>query len=136
MNHRIYYQALGVWCMLAVLTVMYGAFREAVFIPITGMNGTLARAVLLPVTWIYIWITAWLFLKRTHAPHTQPDALRIGMLWLVLTIAFEFVFGSLVMGNSIQTLLADYNLLRGRTWGLFLLFLAAAPWLIYKQLHK
>ncbi|MEW6447103.1 MAG: hypothetical protein AB1426_03305, partial [Bacillota bacterium] len=56
----------------------------------------------------------------------------IGLIWLVLTVAFEFGFGHFVMGHSWSRLLHDYNLLKGRLWVLVLLWVAIAPYVFYR----
>jgi len=45
---------------------------------------------------------------------TAGQAFVIGGIWLVLTIAFEFCFGRLVMKETWSRLLMDYNLPKGR----------------------
>ena len=37
----------------------------------------------------------------------------VGIAWVALTVAFEFLAGHYVFGNSWEKLLADYNVLRG-----------------------
>jgi len=133
-RNNIYLQSVLVWIVIAIITILFGAFREAVFIPATGLNGTVARALLLPVAIIYIFSAAYLFFKTTKAQYQMKHALRIGILWLVLTIVFEFIFGSIVMGNSLSFLVADYNLFAGRVWSLFLLTLVVAPLVTVKYL--
>jgi hypothetical protein len=133
---KIYSKSIFIWCIFAILTVLFGAFREILFIPATGLEGNLARALLLPVAFIYIFGITYLFLKKTKADYIKEDMLKIGLLWLILTIIFEFVFGHLVMGNSIMTLLADYNIFKGRTWGLFLVSILIAPTIVYKYFIK
>ncbi len=54
----------------------------------------------------------------------------IGALWLALTVAFEFLFGRHVAGASWESLLADYDLRRGRLWSLVLVTVFFAPWLV------
>ena len=127
MWRNIYTQSLVVWVILAFVTIFFAIFREAVFIPAIGINGTLARALLLPVGLAYTFAIAYIFLRKTKTPYAISDAIRIGILWLVLTIAFEFIFGSLVMGNSLPALIADYNILAGRTWPIFLLGVLLSP---------
>lgn len=79
---------------------------------------------------IYVWfIIKWLKLSSSQ------DALRLGLIWLVLTIAFEFLFGHFVMGNPWSMLFHDYNLLAGRVWVLVLLWIATAP-IIFHQARK
>jgi hypothetical protein len=55
------------------------------------------------------------------------DAFLVGLLWVVLTVAFEFLAGHYIFGNSWETLLADYNVFRGRVWLLVLLTNLLAP---------
>jgi hypothetical protein len=56
----------------------------------------------------------------------------IGLTWLALTVAFEFLFGHYVAGHSWRALLNDYDLLAGRLWVLVLAWLALAPYLFYR----
>ena len=44
-----------------------------------------------------------------------------GIMWVALTVAFEFLAGHYVFGNSWKRLTADYNVFRGRIWILVLL---------------
>ena len=136
MGRILFWQSILAWVILAVLTVLFAIFREAVFIPMTGLDGTLARALLLPVAIIYIFVVTCVFLKKTKISFSNRDTLMIGLVWLVLTIAFEFAFGTLVMGNSLATLLADYNIFAGRTWSIFLLALFLVPFIANKILNR
>lgn len=136
MSKNIYIQSFGIWLIFAFLTVLFGAFREIVFIPETGLSANLARAILLPVAFFYIIRITYLFLKKTTAAYNKSDTIKIGILWFVLTILFEFSFGSLVMGHSIEKLIADYNLLEGKTWSLFLLCVLIAPYLVNRFILK
>jgi hypothetical protein len=51
----------------------------------------------------------------------------IGALWIALTVTFEFSFGHFVEGLSVDTMLADYNMLNGRLFILMLLSAFIAP---------
>jgi hypothetical protein len=53
-------------------------------------------------------------------------------MWLSLTIAFEFLFGHFVAGHLWSKLLHDYNVLAGRVWAFFLIWVTAAPYLFYR----
>jgi hypothetical protein len=61
-------------------------------------------------------------------PSSSREALKIGLLWLVLTLGFEFLFGHYVFGNSWDMLLEDYNLSRGRIWILVPVLVLVAPY--------
>lgn len=56
------------------------------------------------------------------------DAIAIGLLWVVLTVAFEFGFGHYGAHKPWPELLADYKLARGRIWVLVLVTIVAAPY--------
>lgn len=131
-QRSFYLRAILYWIILAIVTIVFAVFREAVFIPVTGLGETLARAILLPVAIVYIFIVTRMFLMKTKVPYKSSNTLLIGLLWVVLTIVFEFTFGTLVMGNSLPALLADYNLFAGRTWSIFLVAMFLAPFIVHK----
>ena len=56
-----------------------------------------------------------------------PTPLRAGLIWLVLTLAFEILFGRFVAGASWERLWSDYNLLQGGLLPIGLLVLTVAP---------
>jgi hypothetical protein len=54
--------------------------------------------------------------------------LYIGLFWMALTVAFEFLFFHYVGGHPWPALLANYDLLNGRIWVLLLAWIAIAPY--------
>lgn len=71
---------------------------------------------------------------RRFPPGSGAEAWKAGLLWLILTLAFEFGFG-LIRGNSLDKLLADYNIVKGRLWLLIPLWLLMAPYFFYTLYH-
>jgi hypothetical protein len=119
-------KALALWLLLALLGVLNGFLREFLLSPFLGprlalpLSGiTLALFVFL-LTWFAL---PWLGALR--APHYW----RVGGLWLLLTVQFEFVFGRLVSGKSWAALLQAYDLSRGNLWLLVLLSIVCSPYL-------
>lgn len=76
---------------------------------------------------IYMWITL-----KTWTPNSALQALGVGLMWLGLTVAFEFLFGHYVVGHTWSRLLQDYNILAGRLWVLVLIWVTLAPSIFYK----
>lgn len=70
-------------------------------------------------------------LNRFWPIATAGQAFTIGLVWLTLTIAFEFLFGHYVMHHTWSKLLQDYNVERGRLWVLVLAAVAVLPWLVF-----
>ncbi len=66
-------------------------------------------------------------LQRAWPIRAKVDALRVGGVWLAMTVTFEFAFGRLVARQSWEELLSDYNLRRGRMWPLVLGWVAVGP---------
>jgi len=71
----------------------------------------------------------WRYLKI----YSKKQAIQTGLLWLLLTIVFEFGFGYFVMGHPFSKLISDYNIFEGRVWALFLLWLVLAPYILHSR---
>ncbi|MFZ1955895.1 MAG: hypothetical protein WAU34_10390 [Desulfobacterales bacterium] len=77
--------------------------------------------------YLYTWI-----LEIKWPLESSQQALAVGIIWLCLTVAFEFFFGHYVANHPWSRLIQDYNLLSGRLWALVLLAVTAAPYVVYK----
>jgi hypothetical protein len=60
------------------------------------------------------------------------QAIHIGLFWMALTMAFEFLFFHYVGGHSWAELLANYDIVHGRLWPLVLVWVAVAPYVFYR----
>ena len=117
-------RALGIWCVLLVIASINGALREVVLIPRTGdVVGRVISTILLSA---FIVILTWLTIGWIR-PGTANQAWLVGIVWVLLTLAFEFLAGHYLFHNSWSSLLADYNVLRGRIWVLVLVTTLVAP---------
>lgn len=61
------------------------------------------------------------------APRGVEEAWAVGVGWVALTLAFEFLGGHFLFGKSWTELTVDYNLLAGRIWVLVLVVTLLAP---------
>jgi hypothetical protein len=68
-------------------------------------------------------------------PANIREAVCVGIVWLVLTLTFEIVFGRFVAHASWTRIASDYNLLRGGLLPIGLLVLTGAP-LIAAKLRR
>ncbi len=116
------------WGALLAVAVANGALRELSLIPRFGADaGHRASTVILSVL---VLLLAW-FATPWIDPRTQSQAWSIGIVWLTLTLAFEFLAGHYLFGRSWPLLLADYNVLAGRIWPLVLIVTLVAPWIAF-----
>ena len=117
-------KAVIVWIGMAALAVMNGVVRNSAIAPRLGepAGHVLSSVILCLVIFGVAWLTnPWL------RPGTVRTGYAVGLLWVSLTVAFEFLAGHYLFGNPWEKLLADYNLARGRVWVLVLLATLTAP---------
>ena len=117
------------WVPMVFIAIANGVVRDLTYSKWVGDHrahqvSTLTGIVLFG---LYIWAVVH-FLGIGSA----TQAWVIGLLWLAMTIAFEFLFGHYIAKHSWSDLLADYNLLQGRLWVLVLVWVALAPWIFFK----
>lgn len=116
------------WFPMLVIAILNGALRDLGYK--RYMSDTAAHQIstftLIAFFAIYVW-----YIVGKIPPVSNQQALLAGLLWLVLTLCFEFGFGRL-RGSSWDVLLSDYNLAKGRLWVLIPAFTALAPYIFYK----
>lgn len=116
------------WIPMIFIAIANGIIRELTYQKYLGelrahQVSTITGVVLLGG---YIWA-----ITRLWHPESAAQAIFIGLIWLGLTIAFEFIFGHYVAHHSWSELLRDYNIFAGRLWLLVLLWTATAPLAFY-----
>jgi hypothetical protein len=114
------------WIPMLALAIFNGAMREATY----GKHMSELRAHQVSTVTGSLLIGLFIFgLTRIWRLEIARQAVEIGLIWVVLTTAFEFLFGHFVAKHPWGRLLRDYNIFEGRVWVLFLVWLAVAPWL-------
>ena len=117
-------RAALVWLGIALLATLNGGFRETVLVP--RMSETAARAIsTLMLSAVVVIVAAFFIGWITPAP--QRDGWRIGLLWVVMTLAFEFLAGHYLFRVPWREITGDYNILKGRIWVLVLIVTLFAP---------
>jgi len=121
------------WLGLVILAILNGILRVKVYAPF--MDDLTAHQVStiigIGLFGIYIWL-----LTGIVKIHSSQQALLVGLLWLVMTVAFEFLFGHYVSGHPWSRLFQDYNILKGRVWLLVLIWTTVSPYLFYRIRSK
>lgn len=117
------------WVPMLGLAIANGALRQLIFAKrMSELRAhQLSTAIGAAIIGCFIW-----FVIRIQPPASSRQAILIGLVWLSLTVVFEFAMGFYLMHRPWQQLIQDYNLAAGRVWALFLLWLALAPCLFYR----
>lgn len=121
-------KAAGVWVLILGLAFANASLRELVLIPGLGkVRGLTASGVILSLLVLLVAYASlpWLGTRRT------VDLIAVGLGWLVLTIGFDLVLGS-IQGKPVRELLEAYLLKDGNLWPLVLAVTAGAPYLAAK----
>lgn len=126
MNRR---RLFGVWCLMLLASIGNGALRD--FTYGRGMSELAAHQLSTVCSVGLLGLIMGLALRRWPAG-SGAEAWRIGLCWMGLTVAFEFLFFHYIGRHPWAELLANYDLLGGRVWVLVLLWLAVAPALFLK----
>jgi hypothetical protein len=118
------------WIPMVFIAILNGIFRESV---LAKELSELRAHQLSCLTGILLFFGYTWLLSHQWPLDSTGQALAIGLVWLLLTVAFEFSFGHYVGRHSWGKLLQDYNVLAGRLWVLVLLGVALLPFIVFKM---
>ena len=117
------------WFVMLLVSVANGALRQFTFGKYLDEKSAHQISTVIGIFLLGIVIRAFV---RRYPPDSGRQALLIGLLWMTLTVAFEFLFFHYVGGRSWSELLANYNLFEGRVWVAVLAWVAIAPYLFFR----
>ena len=116
-------KALATWLLIVIAETVHGILRQVFIAP--RMGDLPARQAGVLVGAAIIFAIAWASIRWIGA-RSFGAQIRVGLVWVVLMVLFEFGLGS-ALGLSMERLLADYDLAAGGFMGLGLLFMMLAP---------
>ena len=125
--------SLAIWLLIICAEIIHGILRVILLVPLVGefrsnQIGVLSgSAIILAIAYFTI---RWIGAQRTS------ELLSVGLIWVLLTVAFEVLFGRFVVGLSWERIASDYNLLNGGLMPLGLLLLFFSPMIASKLLGK
>jgi len=125
---KIFYTYFLIWLGMIPLAVFNGIIREKIIVRFTD---ELKSHQLSTILLIIIFAVYTLALGYFAPVLSLFSAVSIGLMWAVLTITFEFLFGNFVAKIPFSELLNDYNLFKGRIWILIPIWLFILPIILY-----
>lgn len=123
------FRHLAAWLLLLVAAIINGVIRQSLFI---GRMSELQAHQLSTLSGIILFGVIIWGLHRMWPLASAAQAWTVGVVWVALTLAFEFLFFHYVGGKSWEMLLNDYNILEGRLWPLLLLWVMIAPYVMHR----
>jgi len=124
----LFIYGLAIWLFFTVLAITSGFLREKIYKPRTGeLRAHQLGSIFL---FIVIFLVTYVFLKFSNLDPSSTELALLGLMWLILTLVFEFGFGHFVNRRPFADLLADYTIPNGRIRVFVLIALAIAPWVM------
>jgi len=116
------------WFPMVLIAIANGVIRQVVlekrFSKLRAHQISCLTAMLLFFIYVYGFNSFWPL-------HSSEQALSVGIVWLLMTVVFEFLFGHYVTKQAWSVLLSDYHLFKGRLWSLVLVFILFLPSLVF-----
>src|SRR6188474_1385773 len=119
----VWRRTFAVWLLLLFVESVHGVFRRLVLERWIGDFS--ARQISVFTGAALILIVSYLLIDWIR-PRTARQLTLIGVMWVILTFAFEVGVGRLV-GYSWQRIFSDFNLARGGLLAIGLLVMGVAP---------
>lgn len=126
----LFLRSLVVWLVFIMVESLNGTVRILWLVPSVGdlwahrISFVMGAAIVVAI--------ATLFVRWLHASQIS-QFLRIGVLWMLLTFAFEVALGRFVFNYSWARIAADYNLHQGGFMAFGLVWLMLSPLLAAKM---
>ncbi|HEX2665174.1 MAG TPA: hypothetical protein VHM93_20255 [Candidatus Acidoferrum sp.] len=125
-------RAIAVWLAVTAVEFVHGTLRWIFLRPRAGdflwrQIAVFTGSVLFLVI-VYV-CEPWMALR------SFADCLRVGLPWVVLTLAFEWNFGRYVVGRSWESIAAEYNLSHRGLMPAGQAIFAMTPWIRWRLLE-
>jgi len=121
------------WFPMVPIAIVNGAVRQGWY---QNYLGELAAHQVSKLTAMILFGAYIGLVVRGWPPESGTRAALVGVLWLAMTVTFEFLFGHYIAEHSWTRLLQDYNLFAGRVWPVLLAWVTAAPYLFYRLANR
>jgi len=124
-TYTVFARGIAAWFLIIAVETVHGVIRTLLIEPALGdlrarqVGVFIGSALIIAVSLITV---RWIGARSAH------ELLMIGVIWVILTVVFEFILGFFVAGLSIDRILSDYDLSRGGLMVFGLLIMLAAPY--------
>jgi hypothetical protein len=132
LNTALLKTGIRVWLMeILVSGFNFFVLMNLVYEPAWG--SLVAHQIGMSTRIVYIFIFAYLLLRYVKKYDTK-DLIYVGLLWLGLSLVFEWL-GSLALGRPLNEILVGWNVLAGYMWPLVLLTYLLSNLIVGLLLH-
>lgn len=130
---KIHLHSLWFWFVLLVIAILNAVLRESTYKPqLEPHIGNWAHQISSLTGIIFFFIAIYLFFKYIKSNYDTLDTWLIGIMWVALTVIFEFSFGYYFRKSTWEEMIAQYYFWKGDTWIFVLIAVLVFPRLCYK----
>ena len=122
-------RGFAVWLVIVFVESVHGTLWQMFLAPAVG--DFTARRIAFFTGMLLIFLIAYLMVRWIAAP-TTGTLFAVGVMWVGLTLAFEFGIGYFVLGYTSKRLLEDYDITRGGLMAFGIVLMAFVPYLAVK----
>lgn len=126
---NILLKATGIWLIIVIAAIINGVIREKLMVPMVGLETALPLSGI--TLSIFILLISFTSVSFIGAKETKTF-LAIGVLWLVLTLSFEFLFGHYVVGKPWEEIIQVFSMKKGDLFIVVLFVTVISPWVTAK----
>lgn len=130
MSQAVFLKSALAWLFIALLAIGNGLFREAILTPRLGENIALPTSGI--ILSLLVGIVSFFYIPLL-GKNRRLVYFYIGLQWILMTLAFEFLFGHYVMGKSWAEIAQVFNLFTGDLFNLVLLVTLFSPYAVAKR---
>jgi len=132
-----YKKSLFFWFVLLLLALINATIREITYKPLLVPHIGIWAHQISSVTGILLfYFGIFQFLKRVNEPYTKNNLIKVGLLWIGMTIVFESIMNLYVRHLSLDEVLKTYYFWTGDTWIFVLLSLLISPLIASRRLNS
>ncbi len=117
------------WFGMMVLAILNGGVRDGVY---ADHFGALAAHQISTAALLVLFVISFRVLTTKWPLASSRQAWAIGLIWLAMTLVFEFGMGRFVSGLPWSAMFHDYNLFAGRVWVVIPLWVLIGPYLFFR----
>lgn len=117
--------SIGVWLLMLMIAVMGGVVREKALAPRIGEQRA-SQVETIAIAGIFATLITSFVVWNQLEP---MPAIAIGVSWCALTIGFETFMGLVLLKQSWDVVLANYDLAAGKLWPIVLAVILVVPYL-------
>jgi len=118
-------KATGIWLVIVLAAILNGTFREKILAPVIGTSIALPLSGVSLAILVFIVSLVFVPFIGTSEPKMY---IAIGLLWVVLTLSFEFIFGHFVAGKTWHEVMQVFNVKKGDLFIVVIFITAISPW--------